>query len=217
MAEYTEVTGIVIKSQPVGESDRTLTLFTKEKGKITAYARGARRQGNRLTAPTGAFSFGKFKLFPGRSSYNLTDADIITYFEEFRTDYEACCFGTYFLELVDYYGRENNVDVDMLKLIYQSLKALCHDAYDNRLVRAIFEIKLMCIEGEFPGILSEEVKSDTRYTVDYIASSKIEKLYSFSVTDEILGELISVANKCVAATFDKKFQSMEILNVLINY
>jgi len=143
MAEYTSVTGIVLKSLPVGESDRTITIFTKEKGKIQAYARGARRQGNRLTAPTNPFAFGTFKLFPGRSSYNLTDADIRNYFEDFRNDYESACVGMYFLELVDYYARENNEDVELLRLVYQSLRALCHEAYDNRLVRAIFEIKLM--------------------------------------------------------------------------
>lgn len=122
MQEFTWVTGMILKQTPVGEYDRRVCILTKEKGKISAFARGARRPGNRLAAATGPFSFGTFKLYTGRDSYTMSEADIHNYFEELRTDYIGACYGVYFAEAVDYYTRENNDEREMLKLLYQSLR-----------------------------------------------------------------------------------------------
>ena len=46
MQESLYVTGIVLKQTPFGEYDRIVSLLTREKGKITAFARGARKPGN---------------------------------------------------------------------------------------------------------------------------------------------------------------------------
>ena len=138
MQDFVIVTGIIIKSEPIGEYDRRVVILTKERGKISAFARSSRKPGNRLMAPTNPFSFGQFKLFAGRNSYTMSEADISNYFEALREDFEGAYYGMYFLEICDYYSRENNDEVDMLKLIYQSLRALTSHAFSRKLVRSIF-------------------------------------------------------------------------------
>lgn len=139
MQEYITVTGIILKQSPVGEYDRHISLLTKERGKISAFARGARRPGNKLAAATNPFSFGVFKLYEGKNSYTIADAEIQKYFEELRTDYVGACYGMYFAEVTDYYTRENNDEREMLKLLYQSLRALCAESLPNPLVKCVFE------------------------------------------------------------------------------
>ncbi len=56
----------------------------------------------------------------------------------------------YFLEVCDYCTRENNDERELLKLLYQSLRALTAKSLDHELVRYIFEIKTVVINGEFP-------------------------------------------------------------------
>ena len=97
MQEYTQITGMVLKAEPIGEYDRRIVILTKEKGKISAFARGARKQGSRLLAATNPFSFGEFKLYAGRSSYNVMEASISNYFEGLREDFEGAYYGMYFL------------------------------------------------------------------------------------------------------------------------
>lgn len=215
MQGFTEITGMVLKAEPIGEYDRRVVILTKEKGKISAFARGARKQTSRLLAATNPFSFGTFRLYAGRSSYNLAEADISNYFEGLRTDFEGAYYGMYFLEVMDYYTRENNEDKEMLKLLYQSLRALMHEKFPNRLIRYIFEMKAMVLSGEFPGMPENgDYEESTSYAVHYIMSSSVEKLYTFTVTDTVLAQLARIADEYRERYTDRDFKSLEILESL---
>ena len=117
MREQVILTGMVIKSAPAGEYDRRLVILTCERGKITAFARGARRPGSTLMAASAPFVFGTFALYEGRDAYSLVSVDVQNYFREITEDMEAACYGSYFLEFADYYGRENLEAVETLKLL----------------------------------------------------------------------------------------------------
>ena len=215
MQEITEITGMIIKAEPISEYDRRVVLLTRERGKISAFARGARKPNSRLLAATNPFSFGVFKVYVGKSSYNIVDASISNYFEGLREDYESAYYGMYFLEVMDYYTRENNDEKEMLKLLYQSLRALMHEGLPNILVRYIFEMKAMVINGEFPGVPSEgEWEESTRYAVSYIMNSGIEKLYTFTVTIPALEELKQIADMYRKRFVDRSFKSLEIVDNL---
>ena len=215
MQEYTQITGMVLRAEPIGEYDRRIVILTKEMGKISAFARGARKQGSRLLAATTPFCFGDFKLYVGRNAYNITDAAISNYFEGLREDYEGAYYGMYFLELMDYYTRENNDEKEMLKLLYQSLRALLHDGISNRLIRYIFELKSMVLNGEFPGMPTEGIWNEsTAYAVSYIVDSEIEKLYTFTVTNVVLDQLGEIADDYRRRYLDRQFKSLEIVDNL---
>ena len=215
MQELVNVTAIVLSSTPVGEYDRRIVLLTKERGKITAFAKGARRQTSKLIAATNLFAFGEFKLYPGRSSYTITDARIQNYFEELRIDFEGAYYGMFFLEVCDYYTRENNDEKEFLKLLYQSLKALLAKSLNRKLVQCIFEMKAMVINGEFPGMPSDGIwQESTAYAVSYITNSSIEKLYTFTVSDAVLEEMIRISERYRLRYIDREFKSLEMLSFL---
>lgn len=215
MQEFVYVTGIVLKQSPVGEYDRRICLLTKERGKITAFARGARKPTSRLAAATGPFTFGQFKLYQGKDSYSLFEAEIQNYFEELRMDFAGAYFGMYFTEIADYYTRENNDERQMLKLLYQSLKAITLPSLPKRLVKCIYELKSIVVNGEFPGIPEDmELSDSTKYAIYYIQNSTIEKLYTFTVIDSVLQELEIVADKYRRKMMPHDFKSLEILETL---
>ena len=119
----------------------------------------------------------------------------------------------YFNEVIDYYTRENNDEKEMLKLLYQSLRALCHKGLDNRLVRYIFEIKALALNGEYPGLSEKrEYLESTVYAVSYIVNSSVEKLYTFTVNDAVLLQLKEIADEFRHKYMDRKMKSLEILN-----
>ncbi|MCM1536616.1 MAG: DNA repair protein RecO [Clostridium sp.] len=215
MQEFVCVTGMILKQMPVGEYDRRICLLTKERGKISAFAKGARRPNSRLAAASNPFCFGTFKLYEGRNSYTVADAEIQNYFEELMTDYEGAYYGMYFAEVADYYTRENNDEREMLKLLYQSLRALCSPALKNPLVRVIFELKAIAVNGEYPGApVGKNLAESTLYALNYIEKTPVEKLYTFTVTDEIFKELQSVSAEYCRRFMDGSFKSLEILTTL---
>ncbi len=217
MEDIINVRGIVIKHTPTGEYDWVATIFTAERGKITAFARGARKPGNRLSGTVEPFCFGTFRLFAGKNSYNIVEADIDSYFEGFRTDLEGACYGTFFLEIASYYARENVEDVELLNLLYLSLKALLKDNLPNRLVRCVYELRALLVEGEYPGIPGDmKLMQSTRYALDFIATSPLEKLYTFSVTEEVLDELCLVTRSYRNRFIDRPLKSSDMLATFDN-
>lgn len=215
MQEFVKLTGIVLKTVPIGDYDRRVVILTKERGKISAFAKGARKPNSRLVAAAAPFVFGEFRMYEGRSSYNIMEADIKNYFEGLREDFEGACYGMYFLEVMDYYTRENIDEKEMLKLLYQSLRALQLPSLDKELVRCVFEVKAIALNGEYPGVPADTAYMDsTVYTMNYIEHSSVEKLYTFTVTEEVLEELKKIAEVFRRKYMDREFKSLAILEDL---
>lgn len=215
MQEQVLVNGMVLLTAPVNDYDRRLVLLTKERGKVTVFAKGARRQGSRMMAATNPFCFGIFKLYEGKTAYNLIEANITHYFEELRSDFQGAYLGMYFLEIADYYSRENNDEVELLKLLFQSIRAIIKPSLDNNLVRVIYEMKSMVVNGEFPGIPADEkLLGGTVYTIEYIVNSPVEKLYTFAVKPEVLAELQKISERYQSKYIDRHFKSLELLDTL---
>ncbi len=212
MEDIITVRGIVLKHSPSGDYDWVATIFTAQRGKITAFARSARKPGGRLSGCVEPFCFGTFKLFAGRNSYSIVEADIENYFEGFRGDLEGACYGTFFLEIASYYTRENIEDTELLNLLYISLRALLKDSIPNKLVRCVYELRSLQIEGEYPGTPTDMAVSDSaRYALEHIESAPLEKLYTFLVSDEVLEELCRVTKQYRKRFIDRTFKSMEML------
>lgn len=215
MQEYLEVTGIVLKQSPVKEYDRVITLLTRERGKISVFANGARKPGNRFTAATNAFAFGSFRVYEGKKYYTLAGVDIRNYFEEFRTDIVGACYGAYFAEFADYYAQENNDETEVLKLLYLSLRALTNEHLPDELVRRVFECKILIVNGEFPGVPTDmQLAPATVQTLEFIRDTPSERLYTFTVSDTVLGELGRICDENRRKIVGRAFKSLEVLKNL---
>jgi len=214
MQDCVEITGIVLKTVPIGEYDKRVVLLTKERGKIAAFAKGARKPNSRFLASAAPFAFGTFSLYEGKNSYNICEINISNYFEALRQDYEGAYYGMYFLELCDYCTRENNDEVEILKLLYQSLRALTVGSLSRRLVKAIFEIKLIVVNGEFPGAPDRGISESCRYALAFIEQTPVEKLYTFTLSENVLDELSRLAVQYRKQFLPGNFASLEILEVL---
>ena len=213
------VTGMVLSAAPVGDYDKLVVLLTRERGKIRAFARGARRPGCALMAAANAFAFGEFQIYEGRTSYTMSQASIQNYFGELMTDFEGACYGQYFLEFADYYTRENADGSDFLKLAYQSLRALLVPSLPRKLVRYIYELKAMTYSGECPQTFEQfsdwNLNPSTEYALQYVVAASVEKLYTFLLTEEVFAEFARVVTWLRKHYVEHRFKSLEILETCL--
>ena len=84
----------------------------------------------------------------------IQKANVTNYFEELVSDLDGVLYGYYFAELAEYYGRENLDAADMINLLYVAFKALVNKSLPNELVRYIYEIRLIAVNGECPDFFS---------------------------------------------------------------
>lgn len=246
MGQSVTVTGMVLSAMPISDYDKRITILTKERGKITAFARGARRPNSQLLAATNLFSFGEFELFEGRSSYNVSKISVHNYFRELTSDVDIACMGFYFLEFADYFCQENNDEKEMLKLLYQSLRALESRKFTPEFVRVVFELKALMINGEGPSVFAcmhcrttenlkyfsvvrggifcpkcsagqktKEIHESTRYAMQFIISSSIERLFTFQLSEEVLKELIKIMKNYMSTYVKHSFRSLQIIDELM--
>lgn len=245
MKEKIELTGIILGSYPVKDYDKRVVILTKERGKITAFANGARKMNSAFSGITEPFNYGTFSLYEGYDAYRFAGGDIKEYFRDVKNDIEGICYGSYFCEILEYLCVEGVGDADVLNLLYTGLRALEKKLIPNNLIRRIFELKMLALDGEMMATFScarcgsEEVGSfsiadnglicnecgkyvsdiypiaeSTVYAIQYILSSPINKLFSFQVKDEVLGELDHVVQVYFNKHITKNFKSLEILSTL---
>lgn len=236
------LTGLVLSSSDVGEFDKRLVILTKEAGRITAFAKGARRPNNPLVAACSPFCFGVFDAFEGRNSYHISKANISNYFRDLVLDYDKVCLGSYFLEVADFLSVEGMDERNRLALVYQSLKALESGKFSHRLLKNIYDLKTWVIDGEYPnvfnctccgkkenltafslkrhGMLCKEcakmesgaiISNSTLYTMQFIVSSTIEKLYTFVLNEETEEELTRILDAYRLNYRSHKYKSEEFL------
>ena len=209
------LTGVVIRSAEAGEYDRRLNMITGEQGLVTVFARGARRQGSRLLSVSMPFTFGRFTVSEGRNSKRLMSAEVINYFDALKHDLSSVAYGSYILELSEYFAQENMEAGEVIRLIYQSFRALEAPSVDDRLVRRVFEIRTLINEGIYPGLEGRNCSGDLMRTLSHIETVPLEKLYTFRVSDEVLDELSDFSAGLVKRCVDRPLKSEAAIRSLL--
>ncbi|MBE7010091.1 MAG: DNA repair protein RecO [Ruminococcaceae bacterium] len=150
--ELIKTTGVVIRRTQVKDNDLILTLFTKDFGVIKVSARGARGFRNKLAAGTALFAYSEFVLYPGRDMYKMNSCELIESFYSLTTNIERLAFATYVADLTGYtVQEEQDADTErLLSLFLNTFYLFARWGGDLRLVKCVFELKLLVFLGLMP-------------------------------------------------------------------
>lgn len=211
MKDTITATGIVLSTMPIGEYDKRLLIETRECGKISVFARGARRPNSPLMGAAVLFAFGEFELAEGRSAYTLRSARVTEHFDWITQDIEAMCYGSYFAEITDYYGKENIDGSEAIKLLFFALRALHNDKLSRPLIRRVFELKAIQLEGEYFEAPRTEVQEPALKAWRYVLDTHQEKLFRFVLDPEAEKAFGRAVEQMKQTFIDRSFRSLTVL------
>lgn len=152
MGNIIKTKGIVLNEMTIKDSDKRIVIFSEDYGKMVVFANGAKRVKSPLLAGTQPFVFGEFSLYAGRDSYTLKSVEIMESFFDLRNNIDALYHGMYFLEVVGSVVQEEDPNVELLRLLYVTLKALLQRKRSDTLIKNIFEWRLLTTIGFAPDL-----------------------------------------------------------------
>lgn len=124
MSRTYKATGINLKSMPLGEADRLVTILTKEYGLIRAVAPGARKQKSKLAGSSGLFAVNQLLLAKGRSLDKITQTQTLESYPGFRKDLNKLVASQYLAELVLCLGLSEQPQEELYALLNEHLRRL---------------------------------------------------------------------------------------------
>ncbi len=140
---------LTLKKVPMGEADLLVTLYTRERGKVRAMARGARRSNSKLVGHFEPLTQVKLSLAQGRNLDYVTQAQVLDGFGSLKGNLGAITKGLYLAELVDGFGSEANPNQPLYRLVIDALQAIEADP-DSDLPLRFFELHLLQVSGLMP-------------------------------------------------------------------
>ena len=150
-----KVNGVVLRELQMKESDKVITVLTKELGVISIYAKGAMRLKNKFHSSTGLFTYSEFVIFEGRGDkmYQLNEAVVKKVFYNLSDSVENIALAMYMSELVCEAVVPDEVSNDILRLYLNCLHMLCEGKWSLLMTKAAFEMRLMSDIGFRPALV----------------------------------------------------------------
>lgn len=140
---------LTLRRSTLGEADLILTIYSKDRGKIRAVAKGARRSNSKLVGHLEPLTRVQLSLSSGRSLDIITQAQVLSNFTPLKENLAAITKGLYVAELVDGFGSEGQSNQVMYDLALGTLDAIAQDP-ESELPLRFFELRLLNASGLMP-------------------------------------------------------------------
>lgn len=147
MAQY-QVEAILLAVRDWGEADKIVTLFSREQGKIIAFANGARRPKSPLAGGMQMFTHLEVTLAPGKNSDVVKQCEIKHAFRQIQEDFNCMAYGAFIVELTSELCPERQPEPQVFDLLLTAFQILSQR--NPRLVALAWAWQLLSITGYYP-------------------------------------------------------------------
>lgn len=147
------VEAVVLRHADWGEADRVLTLFTRERGKVRAIAKGARKIRSRKAGHLEPFTRVVLQLAKGRDLFIVTQADTVDAYLSLSEDLVKTGYASYVIELLDRFTYEDESEnLAIFNLLTESLRRIAIEP-DPWLAIHYYEVHLLDFLGFRPHLV----------------------------------------------------------------
>ena len=140
---------IVLGHFEYGEADRILKLYTLEKGKMSAIAKGVRRINSRKAGHLEPFTHVTLFLAKGRNLDIITQAEALNPMIGLRENLQLMALASYVVEVLDRFTYEEGQNPSLFRLLIQTLSRLETQPNVDTVIR-YYEMRLLELLGYRP-------------------------------------------------------------------
>jgi len=124
MSKTYKATGINLKTQPLGESDKIVTILTQEFGLIRAVATGARKQNSSLGGKMGMFVINELLISPGKNLDIIIEAQTIKNYPGLSKNLGKLAASQYLAEIVLCQSLSEQPQIEIYELFNKHIQRL---------------------------------------------------------------------------------------------
>lgn len=144
---------IVLGHFEYGEADRILKLYSLEKGKISAIAKGVRKISSHKAGHLEPFTHVNLFLAKGRDLDIITQAEAVNTMTGLREDLERLSLASYVVEVLDRFTYEEGSNPGLFRLLTQTLNRLESQPNVATVIR-YYEMRLLDLLGYRPQLFA---------------------------------------------------------------
>ena len=162
------VEGVVLRHADWGETDRLLTLYTRERGKVRAIAKGARKIRSRKAGHLEPFTRVTLQLARSHDLPIVTQADTLDAYLPIHENLARTGQASYIVELIDRFTYEDDTEnYGIFRLLTEVLSRLEKES-DPWLAIRYYEVRLLDLLGYRPhwfecANCGREIKAEDQY------------------------------------------------------
>lgn len=145
---------IVLRERAVDDFDSVLTLLTRERGVISAYARGVRKPRGTMRVSSELLSYSCFVLFSNKEKYAVDKADLNNIFMGVRGDIVKLSLASYLCQLTMEIAPHEDAAEEYLRLLLNSLYLLDKEKRTCEFIKPLYELRLLTMAGYMPDLVS---------------------------------------------------------------
>lgn len=146
--------GIILKAKDFGEADKLLTIYSEDRGKIKAIAKGLKRIKSKFGGRLEPLSFVQLMFSTGRNLDIVTGAETIFSFPEIRNNYKRLTCGLGMLEFMEKITALQVKEAKLFYLLLSALELLGKETFNFSLLLTAFDLKLIALSGYLPHLNS---------------------------------------------------------------
>lgn len=152
---------INLRVKRFAEADKLLSVFTRERGKVSAIAKSACKPSSKYGGRLEVFGYNNFLLAAGKNLDIVSQVETIESFHSIREKEESLEAGLYIAKVLFYFLEERVPREELFELFLGCLRLL-KKGFDPDSVTRIFDVRLADIEGFLP---ADNFSSDLRHLI----------------------------------------------------
>lgn len=148
------VNGIVLKETPIGDYDKIMTVLTAEHGRLSVFARGAKRLKSPLFTATQVFSYSEITLYKSTNTYYIRDGNLIESFYHMRDTLAGAALAGYLADVAADIALEDENETALMRLLLNCFHAIAAKKKPTEQIKAVFELRAAAQAGFLPDLVA---------------------------------------------------------------